>query len=207
MMVIRADPFRPPHSVRAFIRLLGTKRRVRTASHCHSSITKLDPGLEGFLDLPDGADVSNPDLSVTLIWKQERKGVERLPSVAVDGQATAVCGEAELARYLARMSGGAVPYDDALTARDCARLDALIDVASGLDADGRGAGRTLEDALADGRRAEWISLGSSGAPSLAGLLLWSWHRRRCRGAQPHLGANFKKWLKEYSTLNLVLGLS
>ena len=195
-LVIRADPGRPPHSARVLVRLLtSTQRRIRVTSHCHSSVSKLDPALKSFLD--DCCVFKNPDVTVTLIWKKPNGGLqEDLPSLTVGGE-TSICGEAQVARYLARMVL-VVRYDEAVVAaEEAARHDAVIDLVSGLDEGG--SSEALEQVLADDKRRKWLS------SSLGGILLWSWHKRQQRRTQ-QLGPNVKKWLKEYASSDLVAGL-
>nr|CAH0111927.1 unnamed protein product [Daphnia galeata] len=113
-LVIQASPSNPPHSLpllKQQLEMLGMTVYART--HVHSTMAGnklLDDTLKNFICSDSRVERSRARVAITLIWI---KGDGEEPSLMVSpsSQAVPIKGEANIARYLARMVPGLLDYE------------------------------------------------------------------------------------------------
>ncbi len=173
------------------------KRKTITAStHTHSSVRRLDQTLEDFLEINPDTPGWKAEQAFVLIWKQDERKSGGLPRMTVEGEVD-IAGEVEIARYFARCSQGAVPYDSDLDPKKSAQIDARLEAVASLVSEDDWE-RKLEEMMGRGKGGNaWLQKAELSLPS---LLLWSW----CKASRtnPRL-PNLKKWLKEINNHPLV----
>lgn len=99
-VVVYANPDSPPYSLVYLHKRLQEHCTCRTAVHVHSSVRSVPEKLLNCFG--NGSQVERPDakISITLIWKDVKHG----PEMRVNpSHQTPICGEANIARYLARL--------------------------------------------------------------------------------------------------------
>ncbi len=130
-LVILSSPSNPPYSLQCMISDLKQKAKftVRTATHCHSSVTEpLSANLLDFFPDDEGQEVADPNMKVTIIWKKSKLIIFDNDfrqvfsifvvclSVSCDPRLTVksrqISGEGNIARYLARLFPEIFTYEN-----------------------------------------------------------------------------------------------
>lgn len=196
-LVITAHPSSPPLSVFVLGQLLSSQCRVLTTSFIHSSAkNSVSQKLTRLFETDHGI-ITNRNafqIGITIIWKDEKSG----PSLMVEpNRQSAVCGEANIARYLARLLSPC--YDD-VNAADivtATQIDVLLDVAASLLRCQSSQSTSMIKSLgAKLGRAPWF-IGVD-RPSLADIVLWSAVKQRSVGTQ--LTDNVRQWINRCDNL-------
>lgn len=124
-IVVCADPFRPPHSLKYYLgEVLAQKRKLFTSVHLHSSVTSaggISPNLTDFLPEGNADSRTGADVVVTLIWKKADGFM--LPSLCADPRDRTVFGEVNVGRYFARIVG----LGQSLTAQKACQVEEWLD--------------------------------------------------------------------------------
>jgi len=142
--VIRAHPSRPPYSLQLLKKQLESHQiRVFASTHVHSSSSDVDPQLKQFLQSDSQLERRQAHLVFTLIWI---KGQNEEPAMMISpsSQSVPIHGEANIARYLARLMPG-LGYEnkDPLEAIKLDQLLDLTDASAGLGLNSSKRDRTL----------------------------------------------------------------
>ncbi|XP_072028686.1 aminoacyl tRNA synthase complex-interacting multifunctional protein 2-like [Amphiura filiformis] len=186
-IVIYANPNSPPLSLFVLYHTLSSQYRCRTAVHIHSSVKNVPEKL--LQSLANGVEVGRGEaqIGITLIWKDVLHGPEL--KVSAHSQ-TPIQGEANVARYLARLI---TPRYDAGTIQHVCAVDDLLDLASftilgGSSKERAAALRSLNSLLG---KNTWLA--PSGEMSIADAVVWSTlHQVQMTSGTP---SNVQKWLK------------
>ncbi|XP_025083767.1 aminoacyl tRNA synthase complex-interacting multifunctional protein 2-like isoform X2 [Pomacea canaliculata] len=186
-IVVSADPTNVPLSLLVLLKQLSAQYRVLTNTFVHSSAINTPENLRRFLSngIQQGSR-SDYQLSVSIIWKKDPDG----PRLMVNPtRQTSVRGEANIARYLARLLQPAYDAGDIIKAT---QIDELLDLAQlqvicGNNKERAAALRTLNARLG---KSQWLV---DSLPTVADVVLWSALQTTCLAADAP--ANVKKWLK------------
>ncbi|XP_059156806.1 aminoacyl tRNA synthase complex-interacting multifunctional protein 2-like [Physella acuta] len=186
-LVISVDPASIPLSLIALCESLSKQYTVFKSTYIHSSVSNSVPEkLQTLLTSNGTIKRGDSQIAISLVWKKVSNG----PELMVDPtRQTVIQGEANVARYLARLLYP--DWDD--TNIFTTQVDDLLDTAQlqileGNSKEKAAAVRTLNSAL--GKR-DWL-LGSE--PSLADVFCWSaLHQTSQVAGSPN---NVKKWLKQ-----------
>jgi aminoacyl tRNA synthase complex-interacting multifunctional protein 2 len=188
-IVINADPTSPPLSVLILKELLAQYYRVLTVCHTHSSSPPVSEAL-GALGVNNGIliDRGQYQLVITLIWRNVNDG----PILMVKPhQQTAIHGEANIVRYLARLLHPAYDeIDPAMATEIDTFLDLSCQLKKGNAKEKAAVLRTLNARLG---KNEYLV---GGSPGLADIVLWSAiHQAKMGQGAP---GNVSKWLANCS---------
>ncbi|XP_064618107.1 aminoacyl tRNA synthase complex-interacting multifunctional protein 2-like [Liolophura sinensis] len=184
-IVVNADPDKPPLSLFIILKLLAQNTKVLTTAHVHSSVTHIEKHLkEIFTNGPRGMRTEY-QFAVTLVWKKE----ELSPSMMVDPhRQSPVVGEANIARYLARLF---MPAYDSSDPVQSTLIDTWLDMAThqllqGNSKEKAAAVRNLNSRLG---KNDWLVASSM---SLADIVVWSALQQV--GLTQDAPANVQKWI-------------
>ncbi|XP_077980006.1 aminoacyl tRNA synthase complex-interacting multifunctional protein 2-like [Glandiceps talaboti] len=184
-IVINANPSQPPLGLMVLHHLLTPRARTCTSVHVHSSVTSIDDKLRKCLLNGTSTERSNAQIVFTLIWKKVNYGPEM--NIAPVSQ-TPIHGEANIARYLARLLDPSYESSPELATL----IDSWLDLASNTMTRGSSkekavALRALNSHLG---KNTWL-VGSS--LTLADVIMWSavYQSGQAKGV-PN---NVNKWLK------------
>jgi len=185
-LVVRCSPAHPAYSLQPALELLqGAGLPVYTACHTHSSLTgPLPPVLHNFLPAT-ATPRATARLRLTLIWAEVGRDCQLMVSPLCQ---TAIRGEPNLLRYLARLFPSVLQYEGGarVAAADRA-LDAVAALAWAAPRDRQPLQRGLAIGL-DKAGQDWLA---GPRPGISDLALYSAVRQL--GLQPELQPELAAW--------------
>jgi len=183
-IVIYASPSSPPLSVLVLSQLLSDKYKVLHASHTHSSVASVPENLRRvFSQSGDVRPRGDYDVIITLIWKDVVNGPCLLISPTHHSQ---ICGEANVARYLARLLSPPYDHDIIAATHVDSWLDQSYKLANGNKKEKAAVLKSMNTSL--GKQSYLTS-----ELSLADIVLWSLIRQSSDLGSPP--TNVSHWIK------------
>ncbi|EFX88061.1 hypothetical protein DAPPUDRAFT_311613 [Daphnia pulex] len=198
-LVIQASPSNPPHSLpllKQRMEMLGMSVYART--HVHSTVAGhklLDDTLKSFVCSDSRVERSKAHVAITLIWIKD-DGEEPSLMVSPSSQGVAIKGEANIARYLARLVPGLLDYES--QPLKAAQIDHYLDLtecsaplgARGLKRDRAAALQLLERTLSTNKSLEGSQVGVLG--QVVDFVVYSALVNSC--TEKEIGTNIRSWM-------------
>ncbi|XP_046449612.1 probable aminoacyl tRNA synthase complex-interacting multifunctional protein 2 isoform X1 [Daphnia pulex] len=194
-LVIQASPSNPPHSLpllKQRMEMLGMSVYART--HVHSTVAGhklLDDTLKSFVYSDSRVERSKAHVAITLIWIKD-DGEEPSLMVSPSSQGVAIKGEANIARYLARLLPGLLDYES--QPLKAAQIDHYLDLtecsaplgARGLKRDRAAALQLLERTLSTNKSLEGSQVG------VVDFVVYSALVNSC--TEKEIGTHIRSWM-------------
>lgn len=183
--VINASPNYPPYFLLFLQRLLKDELRIQISSHVHSSVNKLQPKSQYFINnLKEFKSQGQYTINVRLIWKEVG------PDTEISVSYYPICGEVNILRYILRSINSSL-YDNSV------RADHFMDTSYLLSKISEKASRSsiLQEISKSLKKSKWL-MGTEA--TAADIALYSSIKNYVSSNE--ISADLAKWIKHSDDL-------